>query len=137
MQYQNKKNMKLLENVIASYKHIPYTVRHYFAYLKTEKELLGNYKYKFHDFDKLFMYVFLPYLGVDKISEIHKKINKHHIQNNKDFSDCDYIAAIIDWESASYTKPDKPMNARVFTEFKFKNSKHYNILINNLKSLKL
>lgn len=39
----------LINNIIKSYKHIPYTFKHYIAFLKMEKKLLGYYKYKFHD----------------------------------------------------------------------------------------
>lgn len=32
------------------------TLRHYIAFLKTEKKYIGYYKYKFHDLDKVLMY---------------------------------------------------------------------------------
>ena len=53
----------LINNIIKSYKHIPYTFKHYIAFLKMEKKLLGYYKYKFHDLDKLILYIFVPFLG--------------------------------------------------------------------------
>ena len=115
----------MFRNIKESYAHIPYTFKHYLAFMKLEKELIGSYKYKFHDVDKLFMYFFLPFLGTDKIKVIHKKINRHHITNDKSFDKCNYDEAIIDWECARFTKPDKPENAREVTEKKFVNSKHF------------
>lgn len=106
-------------NIIGSYKHIPYTWKHYLAFLKVEKKLLGVYKYKFHDWDKLFMYFFLPWLGVERINKIHQKYNSHHplwfdrygVEQPKKAYDIDFTQAIIDWECARYTKKDKPLNA--------------------------
>lgn len=40
----------IIQNIIGSWKHIPYTLRHYAA---TEKKYIGYYKYKFHDLDKV------------------------------------------------------------------------------------
>lgn len=65
----------IIQNIIDSWKHIPYTLRHYIAFLKTEK--------------------------------IHRAINKHHIQNHK--------AA---WECCRLTKPQEPMSAREYLEYK-------------------
>ena len=109
----------LFNNIIGSYKHIPYTWKHYLAFLKVEKKLLGEYRYKFHDWDKLFMYVFLPWLGVERISKIHQKYNSHHpswsdkygIDQLKKAYNIDFVEAIIDWECARYTKKDKSLNA--------------------------
>lgn len=128
----------MIKNIINSWKHIPYTWNHYIAFLKIEKQLLGYYKYKFHDLDKLFWYIFFPYLGTKRIKVIHKKFNKHHIVDYKNQNQCNYEEAIIDWECARFTKPDKPETARVNTEKpKFKNSKHYSYLLQELNKLGL
>ena len=114
---------QIIKNIIGSYKHIPYTWKHYLAFLKIEKQLLGKYKYKFHDWDKLILFIFLPFLGEFKINQLHQKYRKHHpnylegnincwIRHNKPHGDVDWIEAIIDWECARFTKPDKPLNAR-------------------------
>lgn len=111
---------KIIQNCKDSYNHIPYTWKHYLAFLRVEKQLLGKYKYMFHDWDKLFMYIFLPWLGVKRISRVHQRINKHHpivtkggrkifIKSPKRVN---WEEAIIDWECARITKPDKPLNAR-------------------------
>lgn len=113
--------MKIINNIIDCYKHIPYTWKHYLAFLKVEKQLLGYYKYKFHDWDKLFMYIFLPFLGVRRIGQIHQRYRDHHpiytegkekIKQYKTSGIVNWEEAIIDLECARLTKPDKPLNAR-------------------------
>ena len=128
----------MIRNIINSWKHIPYTWYHYLAFLHVEKKLLGYYKYKFHDLDKILMYVFLPFLGTERIKKIHKKYNRHHIVDYKNQEQCNYEEAIIDWECARLTKADKPGTARVNTEKpKFKTSKHYPFLLKELDRLNL
>lgn len=78
----------IISNIIDSWKHIPYTLRHYIAFLKTEKKYIGYYKYKFHDLDKVLMYIIIPWLGTKRIKKIHRAINKHHIQNHKAAYEC-------------------------------------------------
>lgn len=127
----------LINNIIKSYKHIPYTFKHYIAFLKMEKKLLGYYKYKFHDLDKLILYIFVPFLGTKKIKKIHSNRNKHHINEKKDFDECNYEEAIIDWECSRFTKPDKPLNARQVTLKHHSKSKHFRKLLNTLNKLGL
>lgn len=76
----------IIQNIIDSWKHIPYTLRHYAAFLRTEK--------------------------------IHRAINKHHIQNHKAAWECNYEEAVIDWECCRLTKPQEPMSAREYLEYK-------------------
>lgn len=65
-----------------------------------------GYSFPFHDLWKMINI----FLFGDKIAtKLHRKFSYHHLQNgdikNK-------IEAAIDWESARFTKPDKPLNAR-------------------------
>lgn len=110
-----------IRNCKDSYNHIPYTWKHYLAFLKTEKRLLGSYKYKFHDWDKLCLFIICPWLGERIINQVHQKINRHHptytvgkewIRQMKSPRIVNWEEAIIDWECARITKPDKPLNAR-------------------------
>lgn len=110
--------MNILKNIIDSYRHIPYTIKHYFAFRKLEKEMKGENFYHFHDVDKILMYLFLPFLGTKKIKEIHQKLSRHHILNEKSSFSCNYVEAMIDWECARVTKKDKTMTARECLEFK-------------------
>lgn len=77
----------IIQNIIDSWKHIPYTLRHYAAFLRTEKKYIGYYKYKFHDLDKAAW-------------------------------ECNYEEAVIDWECCRLTKPQEPMSAREYLEYK-------------------
>ena len=52
------------------------------------------------------------YLFYDKkiVSKIHRENSNHH-DNDLEKSYNDYVEMVLDWESARYTKPDKPLNA--------------------------
>ena len=96
-------------------KRINYTWQHKKAYLKVEKELTGKNTIRgyLHDLDKLILYI----IGVPQKTahKIHALTAPHHIKNDK----VKYpIGAVIDWECARYTKPDKPLSAREFYEKK-------------------
>lgn len=111
---------EVIKNVKESYGHIPYTMKHYIAFMKTQKRVLGKYKYLFHDWDKLGMYIFLPFLGCQRIGQIHQRVQSHHPtytigkRKEKRFKPPFIVSweeAIIDWECARLTKPDKPLDA--------------------------
>lgn len=96
---------KFWNNTINSWKHIPYTWRHYKAVLALQYLYMGKIKYKFHDLDKICLFIFFPWLGPKKIKEIHRKWSKHHR-----IGGCPE-ESLFDWESARFTKPDKQLNA--------------------------
>ena len=95
------------------FKYIKYTSKHKVAFLKIEKQLLGKNTLGgyLHDLDKLLMYI----IGVPKelAHNIHVATAPHHERNGKIKRP---IQAIIDWECARFTKPDKPLTAREFYE---------------------
>lgn len=127
--------MNIFKNIIDSWKKIPHSFKHYLAFLETEKRYIGYYKYKFHDVDKILMYLIIPWLGVERIKKIHRKFNRHHIQNEKPVWKCNYEEAAIDWECCRFTKANEPMSAREYLEYK-KNTlrpvhyKHMDIVLN-------
>ena len=90
--------------------HIKYSFRHKLYVIKLEKSLTGRNTISgiFHDFDKILMY----FLGipVKVASNIHRKLSTHHVNNI--WGIYNYEMMVLDWESARYTKPDKPLNAR-------------------------
>lgn len=96
-------------------KIINYTYKHKKAFLKIEKQLIGRNTLRgyLHDSEKMFLYLFL---SKQTTSKIHRKISRHHLRAK---TKKDRIQQIIDWESARYTKPDKPMTA-VETLYKLK-----------------
>lgn len=75
-------------------------------YIKRDKEKILK-QIQYHDMDKLFMYLFYDKKDV---SAMHRKLTSHH-ENEIEKNYIDYIEMILDWESARYTKPDKPLNA--------------------------
>ena len=92
--------------------YIDYTYKHRkVVMLLAEKYFGGNEtllaQVELHDLDKLFMYLFY-----DKkvVSKLHREQNAHHA-NDIEKTDLDYMEMVLDWESARYTKPDKPLNA--------------------------
>lgn len=92
---------------------IKYTLKHKVAYLKVEKQLTGKISLTglMHDADKLFLYIFgIPQKTVHKM---HRVFSSHHVRNGVVKNP---QAAIIDWECARFTKPDKPLSARQFFE---------------------
>lgn len=102
---QQKNNYKSTLNYFG---RINYTFQHRKAYRKVEKELTGRNSLKgyFHDLNKVVMYVLgLP---TKKAHNIHQKLSPHHVKNGKVK---DAVSAIIDWECARLTKPDKSLSA--------------------------
>ena len=109
---------------------INYTWQHKKAYLTVEKELtskntLSGY---LHDLDKIIMYaLFVP---KETVSSIHRKLSSHHEQNSKIKN---IKEAIIDWECARFTKPDKPLNARETYYKYYKNVEGVEEVLDELK----
>lgn len=89
---------------------IKYTLEHRKAFRKIEKELLGHNTWRsiIHDIDKVILYNIWPH---KKVKSFHRKMARHHVENNIKKNRNDYIEMIIDWECARFTKPDKPLNA--------------------------
>ncbi|MCQ2740228.1 MAG: dephospho-CoA kinase [bacterium] len=109
----DKFKLSLKEYFIGYPIRIRYTAKHKKAFLNVEKELtgkntLGGYC---HDLEKLIMYI----IGVPKnvAHNIHVAAAPHHVRNGHVKKP---IMAIIDWECARYTKPDKSLNAKDFYE---------------------
>lgn len=86
-----------------------YWLCHWCAFNMTALNL-GCWKfiYLFHDIEKPWLRLFLPYKIVRKI---HRKISRHHIE-------CifkkDYTAMMIDMECSRLTKFDSPYTAREY-----------------------
>ena len=97
--------MKNKDYIEYTYKHRKIVIYLANKYYKDNKELLD--KVKLHDLDKLFMYLFYE---KEDASNIHRDLMSHH-QNKIVKDKIDYMEMVLDWESARYTKPDKPLNA--------------------------
>ena len=97
--------MKNKEHIEYTYKHRKVVMLLAKKYFKDNHELLERIEY--HDLDKLFMYLFYDKKSASKI---HRDLSKHH-ENELEKDYLDYVEMVLDWESARYTKPDKPLNA--------------------------
>ena len=106
--------MKNLEYCIYTYKHRNAMKYLFNKYIKFNPELTDDLKNALyqrileHDIDKMFLYLTLD---KEKASKIHRNTASHHMENNLSKNELDYFEAILDYESAGYTKPDKPLNA--------------------------
>ena len=98
--------MKNLEFIKYTYFHRKVVIYLANKYVKDNKKEIMK-QIKKHDLDKMFMYMFY---NKSDASSIHRKLSTHH-ENNLEKSHIDYIEMELDWESARYTKNDKPLNA--------------------------
>lgn len=103
----------------------PYWFAHWAAYQMTALNCKAwKFKYLFHDAEKPWLRLFLPY---KKVQKIHRAYNRHHpewlerqlftIQKGYDLliekllDKFDYEGAIIDWECCHFTKVEEPLDA--------------------------
>ena len=82
---------------------IKYTHSHRKVVKRIANEL--GYSFPFHDLDKYLWYILF---GKELGHKIHRRISRHH-EHDGDIKN--KIEAAIDWESARFTKPDKPLDA--------------------------
>lgn len=109
--------LNLLNDVIwhpGTKEHFIYTLQHKRALLMVYTELFQtipdvNSRLYYHDSDKLWMYTFLS--EVKKASKMHRTYSIHHVENWRIDSIEDRLEAMLDYECARITKPDKPLNA--------------------------
>ena len=98
-------NMKNFEHIKYTFKHRKIVMLLAEKYFGNNQELLDQVKA--HDLDKMYMYLFYDKKDA---SNIHRDKTVHH-ENELEKTELDYIEMVLDWESARYTKPDKPLNA--------------------------
>ena len=96
--------MDNLEQILYTYKHRKVVMFLGKLYFKNQ-EL--NQRLENHDMDKMFMLLFYD---KKNISAFHRENSSHH-DNKLEKTELDYIEMVLDWESARYTKDDKPRNA--------------------------
>lgn len=98
--------MKNEEHAIYTFKHRKIVMFLANKYVKNNREKILE-QIELHDLDKLFMYMFY---NKKDVSKIHRMYSVHH-DNELPKTYEDYVEMVLDWESARYTKPDKPLNA--------------------------
>jgi hypothetical protein len=93
-----------------------------------------KFKYLFHDWEKPWLKLFLPYKTVQKI---HRYNNDHHLEYKRGFSKIDVVELVIDNECSRFTKKSASLNAREFLEVLIEkqkinkefSNKYYNTLV--------
>ena len=96
------------------------------AYNKVAREWgVWKFKYLFHDIEKPFMKLFLPY---EKVRKWHRTHNRHHI-SYPDKTRIDWMALALDWESGMCSKKDMPENCWSYAHTMMKKYPEYKELI--------
>lgn len=72
---------------------------------------IWKFKYLFHDIEKPWLKLFLPY---KKLQTWHREHNRHHLEYGikNGFDKIDWEALMIDWECSHITKEQCPLLAR-------------------------
>lgn len=91
-----------------NYTYMVYTFLH-----RREIFRLGDYLgipakdvYRTHDIDKIIAYIFMT---KEQAHNMHVTLNEHHNRDTLDQKAL--VEMVLDWESARFTKPDKPLNS--------------------------
>ena len=91
-----------------NYHHIAYTYLHRQEIFKLGDNLKINARELFahHDIDKMAAYLFAT---KKEVHDMHVAMTEHHNRNTT--NEKALLEMMFDWESARFTKPDKPLNA--------------------------
>ena len=88
----------------------PYWFAHWCAYNMTALNLgVWKFRYLFHDIEKPWLKLFLPY---EKVQYIHRRIHPHHGEFFLKHGWLFWDDLVIDWECSRFTKTQSPWNAR-------------------------
>lgn len=101
------KNIYYLRYTYMHRRAIEFVISQITTLSELEKEALMQ-RTKWHDLDKSFLYTLID---KEYASDIHKKLSSHHMENEKEKTELDKLEAVLNYESAGYTKEDKPRNA--------------------------
>ena len=101
-----QQNMGYLEYTYLHRKAFAYVVEELIKDPADKEEMLK--RARFHDLDKSLLYTLIP---KSEASRIHRNTSSHHMGNDGEKTRYDYMEAILDYECAALTKPDKPRNA--------------------------
>ena len=101
----------------------PYWFAHWCAFQLCALNLkIWKFKYLFHDCEKPWMRLFMPY---KKIQKWHRNHNSHHLEYGliHGFDKIDWEALMIDWECSQMSKKQCPLNCREEMENKLSEEK--------------
>lgn len=98
----------------------PYWASHWLSFQLVALKLgVWKFRHLFHDIEKPFLRLFLPY---EKVRRYHRKYHRHH-RTYRNPEKIQWLDLIIDNECGIYTKEDSPMNARAYCEWLIENDK--------------
>ena len=87
-----------------------YWFAHWCAYNMTALNLgAWKFRYLFHDIEKPFLRLFLPY---EKVQYLHRRIHPHHGEFFLKYGWLFWDDLVIDWECSRFTKQQSPYDAR-------------------------
>ena len=101
----------------------PYWFAHWCSFQLCALNLgIWKFKYLFHDFEKPWLKLFLPY---KKVQKWHREHNKHHLEYGLKygFNKVDWYALMIDWECSHMSKKQAPLLARETMEYELSKEK--------------
>lgn len=101
----------------------PYWFAHWCSFQLCALNLkIWKFKYLFHDFEKPWMRLFMPY---KKVQKWHRNHNSHHLEYGLryGFDKIDWEALMIDWECSQMSKKQCPLNCREEMENKLSDEK--------------
>ena len=101
----------------------PYWFAHWCSFQLCALNLkIWKFKYLFHDFEKPWMRLFMPY---KKVQKWHRTHNNHHLEYGLryGFDKIDWEALMIDWECSQMSKKQCPLNCREEMENKLSEEK--------------
>ncbi len=99
-------NWQYLEYTYLHRKALTYTILKLIKDPRDRDIMLERTRY--HDLDKSLMYTKLP----KKLSsKLHRENSAHHMENSLPKDEYNILEAVLDYECAALTKPDKPLNA--------------------------
>lgn len=101
-----KENWKFLEYTYLHRKALKYLVETLIINPEDKKAL--RKRAEIHDLNKALMYTIYP---KSMASEMHRRHAAHHMENDTEKSQLDFMEAVLDYECAALTKPDKSLNA--------------------------
>lgn len=112
LKYLLELNIDEVESFFMTKKELLMYIKYTYLHRKMIEKLSQGTKYvdvfKNHDLDKYALYLILP---KKEVSKYHRKINKHHMFYDNSLDECYLYEMALDWESAHFTKPDKPLSA--------------------------
>jgi len=100
------------DNFTHWYNNFQYWFAHWCAFNMTAMNMgVWKFHHLFHDIEKPWLGIFLPY---NKVHKRHISKAEHHIEHYRQHGKCNWTDLVIDWECSQYTKEKGKLTARDF-----------------------